>query len=407
MRASFMTAPVAVFLLGLFLLGLAIGDTEQARAMDIESLQIESLNPLDLSYMPSDSFAAWITHPQRIRKLPLFAAMPEEGMRNSPMQMFLMGFPFPDDVKLEQGAFLLSPATAEVKGPDEFPFVPVLIFRFTAPVEAERLMEGMHLGGTAQEKTHRGKTYYLFGRNDAAVYLPDDRTLILSIEKKLQKIIAAKKNTPGPLIDRLRRVDASNHFIAAAVLDPAREEIVKLAGQLKGELPAGLAELTKAPEYVKAATLTGSFTGPTLVTLVLEAKDTASSGELDQLVRKGRDALKKLYDKERQAILKNTPAPLGKAMEKLTDELFSGFSVSEKSSRVVLSFPRPESLEEFVKAIAVQNAERINPPRAELEAFRKPALKKPDDRTPDGKKPAKTGEKTEKKTEKTAPRDPR
>ncbi|HUT14119.1 MAG TPA: hypothetical protein VMY42_26760 [Thermoguttaceae bacterium] len=344
----------------MFLAGAVLGGTQPARAGIDDIRDLEQLHLLELSYIPSDCCAIWITHPQRIEKSPLVAPFLEGGEDPDiePIPLALLAR-MPDiehlDVGIAQFVAAVSPATAEVKGPNEIPFVPVLILRFAEAVDGKKLMGTMFPRNIEdmKEVSHAGKTYYADPDAEMAVYLPDDRTMVISVEKMLQKIITAKQSS-GPLLDRLRGVDARHDVIGVVVLDPLRELIEEGAADVRRGLPPELAEVADAPKYAEAAMLTIDFTGEKMIGLTVEARNAKSAVELEGLVKKGRDGLSNLYTDYREEMLKDMPPTLAGPFEVLVAELFRGFSIDRKDDRVLLGMKRPPSLEDFVRKLVAE-----------------------------------------------------
>jgi len=340
-----------------FVVGMVLCGAPQARAGIDDLRDLEQLHLLDLSYVPSDCFAVWISHPQRIEKSPLVAPFlehAEEMDLEEALSVLLAKFPHLDetDAKIAQLVAAVSPATEEVKGPDEMPLVPALVLRFAESVDGKKLM-GKMFDEDMEEAAHAGKTYYVNQHDEVAVYLPDDRTMVVSVEKMVQKIITAKPSR-GLLLDRLRGVDARHDVIAGVVLDPLRELIEEVAADLRRELPPELAAVADVPKHAEAAMLTIDFTGEKMIDLVVEAQDAKSAFDVENLVKKGRDGLSNLYTKHREEMLRDMPPTLAGPFEILVAEMFRGFHVARKDDRVFLNLKRPPSLEDFVRKLVVE-----------------------------------------------------
>jgi len=336
---------------------------------------------LDLSYIPSDCFAALIVHPQQMRKTPALApmtsmvlrwfdSMASQQMKNTPSlasmsktDLFLSpGFTFfmgsfvlsgvVEPPTIEQEIVLLGPSGPEEELPsNSFPITPTGIFRFAEPFDSKfRELLRQEMG----EVRYRGETYY-GGKLVAGFYFPNERTLVVSTESNLRKIISGKV-ARSPLIELLRDADADNHVIGAVVFEPARAALDELSEDMQHWLPGNLDDLTRAPDLMKSATLTARVDGDPLIKLELAASNAASAVKLHELAKKGHDWVRQQYDKNPQAIVEDVPPALVQPLAKFVDQLLDGFGMAKEGHRLVVSLKRPASTADFLERLASERA---------------------------------------------------
>ena len=326
---------------------------------------VDSLQLLDLNYLPSDVFAVWIIHPQRIANTPMMGPFTQlsrdtDNRDTDEVLTPLFGIEFKAGgrrIETVQQIFAISPLG---KGEEHqyLPFLPTLIFRFAEPVDGKKAMEEQS-SRQYEELVHNGQRYYRAG-DDRAFYLPDRQTLVFSSEPHLRKIIsqaksakpASAKPASGPLLDRLRYVDARSDMIGAVALEPARELIEEVADDIKDELPTDWASVVTIPDYLETAVVTIGLTDRTTVRLTLDGKDQESAAEVLALANRGREGLRKLYDEYREEILEDAPEPIAKPFAELVEQLFGGFGAKLQGRQVVLSMRRPAVLDVFVASLA-------------------------------------------------------
>jgi len=338
------------------LTGLIACTAAPARAGDDDVGTVDSLQLLDLSYLPSDVFAVWITHPQRIAATPTTAPLAKLD-RDAVDEVLTPLFGIEPKtggppVETVQQIFAVSPL-GEGEEHGHFPFLPTLILRFAEPIDGEKMTE-QTWATNYQAMRHAGEQYYRDGSDDA-FYMPDDRTVVYSGEMQLRRIITqAKTGKPasGPLLDRLRYVDARNHMIGAVQFEPARELIEEVADDIKDELPKDWNSVVTIPDYLDTAVVTISLTDRTTLELALDGKDRESAAEVLGLVNRGYDGLRKLYDVYREEIFEDAPKMLAKPFADLIEQLFGGFVAKQQGKQVLLSMRRPAVLDVFVASMA-------------------------------------------------------
>ncbi len=91
---------------------------------------------------------------------------------------------------------------------------------------------------------------------------------------------------PSPLLDRLRRVDASAPLVALLTFDPIRELVQEELARSPA-LPAPFNQFDSLPEHLAAIELRLEPTRLPLATLALEGRDAEAAQRLDQLARSG------------------------------------------------------------------------------------------------------------------------
>ncbi len=339
------------------LTGLIVGAAADIRAGD-DDIGTDGLQRLDLSYLPSDVYAVFITHPQRIGSVPMMMPVvqfhrdmePEVEIDDVLISAFGVEFKSGEHPnETAQQILAVSPSPDGTDGLLDLPGILVGIFRFAEPIDGRKVIEELS-EEKWEEVRHDGHRYYR--ESDEAFYMPDQRTIVYSEEESLlRKILSqAKSSKPasGPLLDRLRYVDARNDMIGAVMLEPARDSFAETAEEIQEELLPSLAALPTIPDYLEAAVVTVSFTDRTIVKLTLDGKDPESAAEVLALTNGGLDALRKLYDEHRKEILDDAPEVLAKPLGQLIEQSLAGFGAKLQGKQVVLSIRRPAALEAFV-----------------------------------------------------------
>ena len=342
------------------LTGLIVCMAATVRAEEGDAGGTTDRQSLDVSYLPSDVFAVWITHPQRIAKTPMMAPLAKLDRDATYGTLALWGIEFKSGgrrIETVQQIFAISTPKHDVDG---FPRPRTFIYRFAEPVDGKRMMEETR-ETSFEEADYRGQRYYRDERKAAsyiirpAFFQPDGRTIVCTYEPHLRKILfeAAKpKPVSGPLLDRLRQVDARGDMIGAVLLEPTWEFIDFYVEDAKRGLPGGAAAWARIPEQLDAAVVTISLTGSATVEMELDAKSRESAEKVLDLVNGGRDGLRDFFKANRQQMIENVRLPLDEPGIDLIDQMLAGLSAKLQGNQIVVSVRRPAGLEAFIAGTA-------------------------------------------------------
>jgi len=229
-------------------------------------------NSLDLAYVTPDFFAAAVVFPQRIVSSPALKGLPVDGLLEKVEETIGV-----NPRELEQAIVLVEPPQ------DGLPPEPSAVLRFVKPVRAKEVLDRAwsKRGQAAEETTHEGKPYFR-GPAGMAAWAPDERTLVVSSEATLKKMVAATKGD-GPLVDRLRAGDAQADLIVAVVMEPARQAAQQMAETAKRGAPPPVRQALAAGDDLAAATLSLRLDARVTLTALLEGKDTHAAGRVESL----------------------------------------------------------------------------------------------------------------------------
>ena len=360
MRRTFLIVLPAVFLVGLAGCG---GESKEADLPGAKpqadagqgdvATQPEGAGAgtLDVSCVTPDFFAAVVVHPQEILRSP-----GAEGLPLKEPLALLQKSTGVDSRRVEQLVMLfeMPPAAGASRGMPR----PTAILRFGEPVDVEKLVEKLvkklvkPTGASVQTVREGDLVYYRHGpRGDLAACAAGDRTVVISHEAMLKKIIA-RTGGNTPLADRLRAADGGADLLAVLVVEPVRQMIEQAAAGAKDEIPEELAPFAAMAEHLEAATLTADLSGDPIVRLVLEATGTESAGKLEEMAQ-GLVAMAGIfYTSRREEMLQQEPREASKAVVELADEVLRGIKVVKKADRVVVTIKRPKGMDTLGKTLA-------------------------------------------------------
>ena len=99
-----------------------------------------------------------------------------------------------------------------------------------------------------------------------------------------------------------------------------------------------------AAKTVQGGTVTFNLTGPALVHVVLDAKDAAAAGNVEELLQQALRMAGGGLMLAKQGIPKDAQATLG-PLVKLAEQLVNGAKTAKSGSQVTLDFKRPQNLD--------------------------------------------------------------
>lgn len=394
-------------------------------------------NPIDLSYITDDFFAAVVIHPRRLSESPVLKGLPQDELMKELMSD--LRFEIPIDLrKIEQVIVLVDPAGItsipfafggrkeekfenEIKKPGNFdkddsfdkdeadrddepferkdprkdfgdkkgdfdprddqfgpprggpPFqFPTVIIRFGDPKDRETVLAESGFHESTEKTSHQGKDYYKMKEAPAAVFLPDDRTIVVAMEPLLKKMITAKE-AKSALIDRLRSIDAENDLIVAVDLGSIRKQIDELKeGAPKEGAPEEMAQAFATADQIKGVSLAFNLRGKTLLSLQVEGADEEAAKLLDALaqglLKKGKDRYPQMRDEFVQDEYTISPSLREqiKPLIAIADSLVAGVELKKTGATLTLTAKAPEGFETLGSTIG----QIIEKQRAEAKRLR-------------------------------------
>lgn len=225
--------------------------------------------PLDLKYITSRPLAATIVHPQQLLAQPRVQLLPLEVA-----QAHVLGEFGIDPWQVEE---LIVLAAVNLPQPPTSAF----ILRFKAPYDRKAVIS--HLDPLGGEGPDEVKFYKIRGFGDAPnVALVDERTILAAPPEELREMLAGHQ-TGSPLLDRLKKVDASDAITAVIALEPVRGPIQIGMTQLP-PLPPPLQPFLEIPDLLTAIETHVRVAPELELSLVLEGRDADAAAKLAGLV---------------------------------------------------------------------------------------------------------------------------
>ena len=165
---------------------------------------------IDTRFIPAGAFGAYVAYPARVLSSPALAKLDLKDVFGSMEQE--LGFRV-RDIERAEILFILGPPQSGTQGNPANQIG--LEIRLTKPQGGAAAFVRAASHTEPIEARYEGKTYYKPGKDKAgsepswpAVYLVDDRTILMAEEPVLKEMIAAR-GTKSPLAETLAKVDAT------------------------------------------------------------------------------------------------------------------------------------------------------------------------------------------------------
>ena len=298
-------------------------------------------NPaIDVSLVTPDDFIAIVIHPRQIARLPLVTELLQEEMIATAIKK--LGI---EPTEIQQ-MVVLGRMNVKVSGEPIF-FVSA---RFTHEVNAKEVLSKFSKDSPVEEVKIRGKTCFRLKNQFAPMaYAPDKNTVVLAGQEVMKDIVDAGE-PKGPLVERLKKADASNEIVVA-VEPGAIANLATILEAIKKKAPPLVATYLDAAKTVRGGTAHFSLRGPTLLSVALDAKDAESADNLEELLQQSLRMAGAGLVVAKQAMPKDMRPTLDPLL-KLADELIDGGKAAKSGSRVTLDFKRPKDLDTAGAVIA-------------------------------------------------------
>jgi hypothetical protein len=177
-----------------------------------------------------------------------------------------------------------------------------------------------------------------------AAYLPDEKTVVISVEPLLKKMIDAK-GVKSPLIDRLTALDAK-HDLAVVVLTERLKPAIAMGKQaVEGDVPPFAIGLFTALDAVEAATITAGLDADPMLSIVLETGDEAGAQSIDEqagsLLQMGRGT----YNAATKQMVQERPE--FQPLFDFTGGFVNGVALKREGTQVVATAPGLKDLDQL------------------------------------------------------------
>lgn len=214
---------------------------------------------LDLKHIHAAPMLAVIVHPQEILALPQVRALPVEVAQAAAREQFGV-----DLTKLREVILLVSMKAGEQPRP-------ALIARFSEPVDRAEVTKKLN-----QALSQAGPQAPL-------AFIPELTTVLVASREDFGEMLDAKGDAASPLLDRLRKFDASAAAGAVIAIEPIRNQLLATRALLP-PLPPQLQEATALPEIVDALELQLKLGEKAESALAFECRDEAGAARIDRLI---------------------------------------------------------------------------------------------------------------------------
>ncbi len=284
--------------------------------------------PVDLSFVPADSFGIIVLQPSRLMNAPELKMFPLEIL--TAMMQKEAGL---DPANIDQVVVvmdnLLQPRPPE----------PGIIFHLNQPVQPDKVFPPLMIGAT--EAMSGGKKYFK-PKNawQQAVYLPDNKTVVVAKEETLIKMMAATLSATSPLHQRAKSLDTSAQIAAVFSLDAVREPLNQMLAQAP-PLPPPLADMPKLLQLSSAYEMRVSLNGTMKVELLFHAKDAASAPEVEKVAKQAIDFGRQMLQGQMEQQFAKAKDPIeqaaGKYAQRIVTQMFETIKINRNGTDVTIS----------------------------------------------------------------------
>jgi len=294
---------------------------------------------IDVSLVTSRDFAAIVIHPRRIAQSPLVAAQLKDEMISGAIKKFGI-----DPSEVEEIVVLMSMGE---KQPGRADPLTVVVIRFTHDVDAKevltKLVAAMSLRGAVpiKEIVVGGKTCLDLGADSPLAYIPSKNTIVLA--KENMKQVVSVTEPKGPLMERLKKADADQDILIALAPEafPNLDTIIDSA---KRGAPPLVVNYLDAAKTVRGGTATFNLIAPSLLRVVLDAKDADAAGNVEELLQQALRMASGGLVLAKQSIPQEARTKFA-PLVKLADQFVDGAKATKSGTQVVLDVKRPEILD--------------------------------------------------------------
>ena len=223
---------------------------------------------------------------------------------------------------------------------------PSTIVRFAERVPKRLILKRLYRGGAPKIRKHAGKTYHVFPDDMLSFCFVDEKTLLVSDEEMLKKMITAK-GVKSPLTKRLAAL-GTQHDVG--VVFSSKPFIPLLGGIPRDKVPKEMGRLLDSAMRIETVVLNLQLSGKTMLAARAAMTDRKNAARLQTLINKPLlPVLKALYQRGRAVVLKELPDM--KPLFGLFDELVAGVRVAQKGTEVVVSVSRPKQMDNLAVAL--------------------------------------------------------
>jgi len=365
---------------------------------------------LDLSYVSADVYGVVVLHPQQMARSPEVAAL----LKNEHVVAAFKQMSF-DPLKIEQMVGLL-PVPGKERS--QYAVATLLgdraVVRFSPPVDADSMAKAL-LGkpfGSIKivAATVAGKKCYKFEEvakepanaeksgeplqrrrsfPPTITCVADDRTVLVCVfgEADLKKMLAGGE-VKGPLVERLRGLDASDDIIAVFAPEPMRESIQESLAQQRQFAPTSPGiPFSEMSLLLQSAVVKVNLSDVARTSAVLEAEDAAGAAKVEELLKTVRQAAKDDLARERKR-LEGRPEEFRKLQEEtmsVVEELLDAMTWTKSGVQMTVTLKGSKGLmgKWFATSVLARFTSIPGPPPTESDAVPAPsARQRPPSKSP-------------------------
>jgi hypothetical protein len=354
--------------------------TNQAPAIQLESFRIEPADALDLEApisielafkRKSDvghcelrmSIVGWARSATRrydcsedLKAEEGSLSLPVRPQPNAPQLpgelavVFLDCCSYPSPARLDDGVVVSNTVARLVQvagAPEDASLAPGLIVRFAEPPDRNQLFH--KLLKEVRDATYDGKTYSTstserVGGVAMAGYMPDDRTLVMSTEPLLKKMMVGARDVQGPLVERLRSLPPDREATVVCALRAMRPLLSDGVSQARALLPLKLEEWAALPQQVEVLAASMSLKDGPFLQVVLDCAVEGSAAALEELSKTTLAWAREAYPQRREGLGQLLPPELSKCLLPILDQVQGGVEVVREGKRLTVNVKRPEGL---------------------------------------------------------------
>ncbi len=301
-------------------------------------------NPLDLSYISSDCFAALVIHPQRILQSPLFASVEQDESLSEELAEDWTKNSGIDPRNVEQ---LVAVYALGEDGPMSEASGGVIL-RLSEPLDREKTKGKTIDAEEFQRQWATEPEFRLAPSND--IVIVDEQTVLLGDKSAIDKMLRAKV-AKGRLAEQLSHVDANNDLIGCVVTEPIKPMIAMYTEGVGDSVPPQLAGLLKLAPQLESVVVKANLGGDSLLKLALNMTTTDAATELEKTLPETLAFGKAMLGMAKLGLPQDLP-PQAMTAINMAEEVLDAFEVTRDDRQVVATLAAPEGFDELCQEAA-------------------------------------------------------
>jgi Protein of unknown function (DUF1559) len=282
-----------------------------------------AVQPLDLTYLLPQACFVLAARPRQLLTAPAAAMLPIEVLQAASLQQTGL-----DPLEMETVLLSMEPPIAD---PPNY----ALLATFTNSVEGKL---NPQLTAHTQPGQLDGRQYFK-SQNPLmpSIYSIDGKTLLVTPELMLQKLVATETSPTGNLLAERLKAAATDDLYAAINIEMLRPMINQLL--MQAPVPPEFQHFYPAPDLIRLVELRVNLSGMGPTELVVEANNAADAEKLVTMLKQTIDMWRSKALKEIEQ-LKQNPDPvqqaLGRYQERMMNQMSGMFLPKPQGARLVL-----------------------------------------------------------------------